>query len=277
MTRPARAIRVSRRTAKRARALAGLAGAIALAGCAGTSPMHTGSIATRQAEAVLPAERVASMSAAELDGLTRAYGASYEMSPQDKATGLAYASSLRMTGRNDQSLAVMQQMAIAHPEDRDVLAAYGKALAGAGELDKALEAVRRAQTPDHPDWGLLSTEGAILDQLGQTAQARTLFQKALDIRPNEPSVLSNLGMSYLVGNDLANAERVLAIAVAQPNADSRVRQNLALVVGLQGRFEEAERIAAGELSAEEATANIAFLRGVLSQRNTWAELERDGA
>lgn len=277
MTRPAPAIRMFARALAPSRPILGLLAAALLSGCANTSSMHTGSIASRQAEAVLPAERVASMSAAELDTMTRAYGASYETNPQDKATGMAYASSLRMTGRNDQSLAVMQQMAIAHPQDRDVLAAYGKALAGAGELEKALDAVRRAQTPDHPDWGLLSTEGAILDQLGQTGPARVLFQKALDIRPNEPSVLSNLGMSYLMANDLANAERVLATAVVQPGADSRVRQNLALVVGLQGRFDEAERIAAGELSPEEAAANVAYLRGVLSQRNTWAELERDGA
>ena len=45
---------------------------------------------------------------------------------------LGYANVLRITGRNDQALAVMQQMVIHHPKDNDVLAAYGKALALAG-------------------------------------------------------------------------------------------------------------------------------------------------
>lgn len=248
-----------------------------LAGCNQTSRLHTGSIGASPAPLPTATAQVAQMNAEQLDGLTRSYGANYERDPRDKTNGLAYASSLRMTGRNDQSLAVMQQVAIAHPEDRDVLAAYGKALAGAGELEKALETVRRAQTPDHPDWALLSTEGAILDQLGQRGPARALFQKALDVRPNEPSVLSNLGMSYLMANDLPNAERYLTAAVAQPNADSRVRQNLALVVGLQGRFEEAERIASAELSPDEAAANVAYLRSVMAQQNTWSDLESEGA
>ena len=57
-----------------------------------------------------------------------------------------------------------------------------------------------------------------------------------------------------------------------PGADSRVRQNLALVVGLQGRFAEAEQIARSELSSKQAEANIAYLRNMLSQQNSWAKL-----
>jgi Flp pilus assembly protein TadD len=114
-----------------------------------------------------------------------------------------------------------------------VLAAYGKALAGAGQFEKALDAIQRAQTPDRPDWQLLSAEGAIYDQMGDPASARQRYRKALDLQPNEPSILSNLGMSYVLQGDLRTAETYLASAVRQPGADSRVRQNLALVVGLQ--------------------------------------------
>lgn len=244
--------------------------ALLLGGCA-TSPMTTGSV-----EPPRLAKPLHEMTAVELDGAVRAYGAAYDKNPDDRQIGLAYASALQMTGRNDQSLAVMQQVAIAHPKDREVLAAYGKALAAAGNLPKALETVRRAQTPDYPDWRLLSAEGAILDQLGRFEEARVLYRKALDIMPNEPSILSNLGMSHLLSDDLAGAEGYLRRAAALPDADSRVRQNLALVVGLQGRFAEAEKIAAQELPEDEAEANIAYLRQMLSQQNTWAELKDDG-
>jgi Flp pilus assembly protein TadD len=64
-------------------------------------------------------------------------------------------------------------------------------------------------------------------------------------------------------------------AVQQPGADSRVRQNLALVVGLQGRFEEAEKIASAELPPDEAVANVAYLRQMISQQNAWSQL-KDG-
>ena len=49
-------------------------------------------------------------------------------------------------------------------------------------------------------------------------------------------------------------------------ADARVRQNLGLVVGLQGRFAEAETIVKADLPADEAAANVAYLREMLSPR-----------
>jgi Flp pilus assembly protein TadD len=241
---------------------------VGLGGCAATSKMTTGSIGAPRT-----AKPLDQMSASELNGAVASYGMAYDKNPKAKAVGLGYASALQMAGRNDQSLAVMQQMAISHPTDRDVLAAYGKALAAAGDLQKALETVRRAQTPDSPDWRLYSAEGAILDQLGQSDAARTLYRKALDIQPGEPSVLSNIGMSYVLTSDLPAAETYLRQAAARPGADSRIRQNLALVVGLQGRFPEAEQIAGAELSPEDAKANIAYLRGMLAQQNTWSMLK----
>jgi Flp pilus assembly protein TadD len=164
---------------------------------------------------------------------------------------------------------------IDYPRDRKVLAAYGKSLASIGQFEPALDAIRRAQTPEYPDWKLISAEGAILDQVGNKDQARELYRKALDLKPNEPTVLSNLGMSYVLGGDLKMAETYLRTASEQPGADSRVRQNLALVVGLQGRFDEAEQIATRELSADQAQANMAYLRSMMSQQNAWNQLKAE--
>ena len=95
-------------------------------------------------------------------------------------------------------------------------------------------------------------------------------QRALKIVPDEPSVLSNLGLSYMLTRELPNAEQTLRRAYGNPRADARVRQNLALVVGLQGRFAEAETIAKGDLPAEEAAANVAYLREMLNRKDSAA-------
>ncbi|RYG85701.1 MAG: pilus assembly protein TadD, partial [Alphaproteobacteria bacterium] len=71
---------------------------------------------------------------------------------------------------------------------------------------------------------------------------------------------------------LKTAESYMKNASQQPGADSRVRQNLALVVGLQGRFAEAEGIARRELSQQQADANVTYLRSMLSQQNSWRKL-----
>lgn len=234
----------------------------AIAGCA-KDPTTTGSIASSSNK---PLEK---MTVSELQHATSKAGQLYERNPQDKNTGLYYANVLRTTGRDEQALAVMQQMVIHHPTDNDVLSAYGKALAATGNFAKALKVIERAQRPDRPDWRLLSAQGAILDQLERSQEARIQYRKALDIVPNEPSVLSNLGMSYVLTGDLRAAETFLRKAIKHPRADSRVRQNLALVVGLQGNFQEAETIARGELPADEAEENIAFLRRMLAQQGAW--------
>jgi Flp pilus assembly protein TadD len=229
--------------------------------------MATGSLSRSHSK---PIEQ---MSSDELHSAAGSLGQTYARNPADKDTALRYAQVLQMTGNSDQALAVMRKLAIDLPKDRSVLAAYGKALAGAGQLQPALDAVRRAQTPEYPDWKLFSAEGAILDQLGQSAQAREIYRKALELKPNEPSVLSNLGMSYVLSCDLNSAETYMRSAAAASGADSRVRQNLALVVGLQGRFQEAEDIARQELSPEQAEANVAYLRSMLSQQNAWSQLK----
>lgn len=245
-----------------------LALATGISGCA-TDKMSTGSVSRTSGKAL------ETMSSAELDSAARSLGKAYTRDTNDKATALQYATVLQMDGRSDQALAVVRKLAIALPKDRDVLAAYGKSLAGVGQLEPALDAVRRAQTPEYPDWKLLSAEGAILDQLGQTDEARQLYRKALDLKPGEPSVQSNLGMSYVLAGDLKTAETYMRSASQAPGADSRVRQNLALVIGLQGRFEEAEAIARQELSPDQAQANVAYLRSMLSQQNAWNQLKKE--
>lgn len=237
-----------------------------LSGCSTTKKeLTTGSIPRLS-------KPVENMTAPELARAADSIGAAYERNPKDRNNGLAYANILMMTGRNTQALAVMQQVAIAHPADRDVLAAFGKTQAAAGQLEQALATIGRAQTPDRPDWRLYSAEGAVLDQLGRSQEARDRYRMALDLKPNDPTILSNLGMSYVLSGDLRTAETYMKSASQQPGADSRVRQNLALVVGLQGRFAEAEQIARQELDPQQADANVAYLRSMMSQQNSWKQL-----
>ena len=85
--------------------------------------------------------------------------------------------------------------------------------------------------------------------MGRHEEAQRYYASALRIVPDEPSVLSNLGLSYALSKDLPQAETTLRRAAAQRGAEPEVRQNLALVVGLQGRFEEAETHRASRSSA----------------------------
>src|ERR1035437_986122 len=200
-------------------------------------------------------------------GAVEAYGERYRANPKDAEAALAYGQALRATGQRDQAVAVLEQATIAHPGNRTLLAGYGRALVDNGNFQQAFDVLSRAHTPDNPDWRILSVQGAALDQLGRHDDARRYYASALKIVPDEPSVLSNLGLSYVLSRDLPKAEETLRRAYASSRADARVRQNLGLVVGLQGRFAEAESIVKADLPAEQAAANVAYLKQMLSRKD----------
>jgi Flp pilus assembly protein TadD len=196
------------------------------------------------------------------------YGERYRANPKDAEAALGYGQALRATGQRSQAAAVLEQATIAHAGNKALLAAYGRALADNGNSQAAFDVLSRAHSPANPDWRILSVQGTTLDKMGKHQEARNYYTSALKIVPEEPSVLSNLGLSYMLTRELPQAEETLRRAYSNPRADGRVRQNLALVVGLQGRFAEAETVAKGDLPADEAAANVAYLREMLSRKDS---------
>ncbi|GLR87285.1 hypothetical protein GCM10007857_39960 [Bradyrhizobium iriomotense] len=217
----------------------------------------TGSIGPR-AEAAAPADPAR---AADV------YGERYRANPKDPDAALAYGQALRANGQRAQAAAVLEQATIAHPGNKPLLALYGRALADNGNFQQAFDVLSKAHSPDNPDWRLLSVQGTCLDQMGKHEEARRYYVSALKIAPGDPGVLSNLGLSYMLTKELPRAEETLRQAYASPRAGARVRQNLALVVGLQGRFTEAETIVKADLPPDEAAANVAYLKEMLNRND----------
>ena len=232
--------------------------AFSTAGCMTTQPMETtGTLG------IAPAPR----NDADWRRSAEAWGDRYRANPSDPEAAINFAQALRGMGQRAQAAAVLEQSSIQNPKHTGIAGAYGRALADTGNYKQALEVLNRAHAPDQPDWRILSVQGAVLDQVGRHDEAQRYYATALRIVPDEPSVLSNLGLSYALAKDLVRAETTLRRAATQARADARVRQNLALVVGLQGRFAEAETIARADLPSEEAAANVTYLRQMLAQQN----------
>ena len=67
-------------------------------------------------------------------------------------------------------------------------------------------------------------------------------------------------MSLLAQSDAPAAEGLLRRAVAQPGATIKMRLNLALALGIQGKMSEAEQIIRRDLPPEVADRNLLWLR-----------------
>ena len=71
-----------------------------------------------------------------------------------------------------------------------------------------------------------------------------------------------------------NLKPYCAVPMPPRRAEPRIRQNLALVVGLQGRFKEARMIASRDLLPGQVNANMAYLKKMLGRNNTWIKLKK---
>lgn len=208
-----------------------LATCLPAAGCSSRLGAFTGSLKDTGTESAANQTAPRGASLSEISDLARRYDAK----PGDKRASLDYGNALRSNGQHAQAVAVLQRASIQNVGDRDIAAAYGKALADIGRYQEAISVLGNAHTDDRPNWRVLSVLGTIADQTGNHTRARELYGKALQIAPNEPSVLNNLGLSYIFTKDLAKAEEALRRAVSQPGADPRIQANLALALSLQGK------------------------------------------
>jgi Flp pilus assembly protein TadD len=195
----------------------------------------------------------------------------YHKEPGNGPVAVAYAQALRASGQRAQAAAVLQQASIKNPKDKTVLGAYGRALADAGRFTEAFDLLGKAHTPDQPDWRILNVQGAVLDQLGRHSEAQRYYHTALGIQPNEPAILSNLGLSYALSKNLDRAEETLRKAADNPRAEPKVRQNLGVVLALRSKFDEAERVTSGILTPDQARSNVAYVRELMREPTTTAQ------
>lgn len=198
----------------------------------------------------------------------------YKANPRDRNTVIQYAAVLRAVGQPQQASAALEQAIAAYPNDVELAIAYAKALASKGSFEQSVAVVDRVIRPDAPDWSALMVKGASLDQMARHGEARALYAQAATIAPGEASIETNLGLSYAMTNELPTAEQHLRRAVQMRGATTQTRQNLALIVGLQGRFQECRALYAAELPPEQVEANMAYVRALLTQQNRWDMIDK---
>lgn len=206
---------------------------------------------------------------------TDALGKQWKSDPTNTTVTLAYAKSLDELGQKPAQIEILRSAATQSRGDVKAQGVLGRAQLSAGDTTGASETLERAVELNPRDAQLRSVLAVTLDQQSKPGQAREHHQAALSMAPDDLTIMNNAAMSFALQGKLAEAETMLRKAAAHPNAKAapRVRQNLALVVGLQGRFDEAKQIASEDLPPDQVQANMAYLQQMLSRQNTWAQLK----
>ncbi len=72
--------------------------------------------------------------------------------------------------------------------------------------------------------------------------------------------MNNLAMAHAMMGNPKKAEQILRQAAAAPSATPKVRENLALVLGLQGRYDESKSVASSVIDSDAAASNTNYLK-----------------
>jgi Flp pilus assembly protein TadD len=199
-----------------------------------------------------------------LDPLARAVFWTREanLDPTDATAGVELSSSLRALGRFEEARQAVEKVLVLYPDNLDALLESARIAVAAGKGFYALEPLRKAEALAPRDWRVYSLMAVAHDQNRQPDLAKAAYGQALALSPDNPAVLSNLGLWYATHGDAAQGESYLRRAVAAPSANAQERQNLALVLGMEGKLGEAEQLMREDLPPEAADANLAYLRSL---------------
>jgi Flp pilus assembly protein TadD len=101
-------------------------------------------------------------------------------------------------------------------------------------------------------------KGVAYDQLRRHKEAQQAYRKGLAKYPTDSALRNNLALSLAMTHDFAEAETLLRGLAAEPGATARTRQNLALVLGLEGNAAAARRVSQDDLDGAALDNNGRF-------------------
>ena len=199
-----------------------------------------------------------------------------EKNPADAEAALEGSIALRKIGSSERAIQLAAMGLQVKGESPQLWSALALGLVASGENQPALQALQKAVSLNPKDPNLQSALGVIYDRLERADLAANAYEAALKLAPEDASILSNYGLSIAMTGDLKKAEDMLRRANQSPLAPPQARQNLALIVGLQGRFEESERLATRDLPPAVASENVAYLKAMLNGgENRWSQLRQE--
>lgn len=179
----------------------------------------------------------------------------------DADARLKLAKALRALGKYEQAGAAADQLLVMQPNNLEALLESARAKIASDQGFYAIDLAQKAARLAPHDWRPVSLLAIALEQADRDDEALQAHQKALALAPDNPATLSNLGLYYATHGEPTLAEPLLRKAAAESSATAQERQNLALVLGMEGRFAEAEQLERQDLPPDVVTNNLAYLHG----------------
>jgi len=141
----------------------------------------------------------------------------------------------------------------------DILATQGK--------DSDCEVILKRIIQEYPQFFPAYNSLAELQmRQGRIDEAIDTISRGISIRPRDSVLLNNLGMCWMVRKDYKKALQMFTKAAGIMPANTRYRANMAVALGLMGRYEESLSLFRQVLPEDQANHNLSVLRE--AEKNT---------
>jgi len=147
---------------------------------------------------------------------------------------IAHAKDLREKGQFADAAKALRQLMLVAGSDPRVTGEYGKVLTQQGYAKDAVTVLLKAVQLNGSDWTLYSALGVAYDQLDNRADARKSYDRALAMKPGEPSVVNNYAVSRMLAGDYDGAVQMLS---QLHSSDPKIAANLAKAEELKAAHE----------------------------------------
>ena len=154
----------------------------------------------------------------------------------------------------------------ASPVDLNAMGHYANVLLRLGLFEEAIDVYLELQerAPEH--WSLYYNLGICYEKLGRLGQAMASYRRALQLKPNEPLVLQNLGFVSLLNKDYPVAENALRKLTEILPENGKGWYGLGVVLIASGDIDEARK------SLERASLSPAYRKRALKDIKTIDDL-----
>jgi tetratricopeptide (TPR) repeat protein len=183
-------------------------------------------------------------------------------SPLSHNARIQRALNLDQVERTDEAVADLERLVAADGSDREAIMALGNILRArkkftecADVYSKAIDGITKEQKTD---WVVYYSRGICYERSKQWPKAEVDMKKALELSPDQPSVLNYLGYSWVdQGTHLEEGMRMIRRAVEQRADDGYIVDSLGWAYYRMGDFENAVKYLeqAVELKPEDPTIN----------------------
>ncbi len=157
---------------------------------------------------------------------------------------LGHAGALSALGRVNDAIAVLTSAVQVYPDSPVLHAAIGDALRGEQRYAEATPhydaAIALYETDRPGQWRVYFARGITFERRGRWEEAEADFRKALELSPDQPSVLNYLGYSFVERREnFDEALDMIKRAVGARPYDGYIRDSLGWVDYRLGRYEDA--------------------------------------